>query len=94
MMADPFSLAPNPVLAGRQPGKAIALNLILAWKSSFGCGWPHNKVPFNPASEAPQDYDMRGFFRALMQGDPKARSAVNENDSQMHYPGFLENAAS
>jgi hypothetical protein len=44
-----------------------------------------NNVPFN--ADAPQtDYDMRGFYRALQQQDPRAMSAVNPNDNQMHYP--------
>lgn len=87
-MADPLSLAPNPVLAGRQPGESYGTQLDPGMEEFFRLWVAHNKVPFNPASEAPQDYDMRGFFRALMQGDPRARSAVNENDSQMHYPDF------
>ncbi len=44
-----------------------------------------NKVPFE--AEAPvTDYDMRGFYMALQAGDPRATSAVNSNDGQMHYP--------
>lgn len=46
-----------------------------------------NKVPFDPNASV-QDYDMRGFYRALQQGHPKAVSAVNPNDSQMHYPDY------
>jgi hypothetical protein len=46
-----------------------------------------NKVPFN--ADAPvSDYDMRGFYKALMSGDPKAQSAVDPNDGRMHYPDF------
>jgi hypothetical protein len=43
-----------------------------------------NQVPFDPSQTA--DYDMRGFYRALMAKDPRAVSAVNPNDQQMHYP--------
>lgn len=46
-----------------------------------------NKVPFNPNAGA-TDYDMRGFYRALMQGNPQARAAINPNDNQMHYPDY------
>jgi hypothetical protein len=46
-----------------------------------------NRVPFNPDQE-PQDYDMRGFYRAQTQGDPLAASAVNPNDKQIHYPDY------
>lgn len=41
-----------------------------------------NKVPVST------DYDMRGFYRGLMQGDPRAVSAVDPNDSRMHYPDY------
>lgn len=46
-----------------------------------------NKVPFDP-NAATTDYDMRGFYKALSQGDPLAKSAVNPNDKQMHYPDY------
>lgn len=46
-----------------------------------------NKVPFDPNARV-QDYDMRGFYQALQQGHPRAVSAVNPNDSQMHYPDY------
>jgi hypothetical protein len=42
-----------------------------------------NRVP-----TAGNDYDMRGFYRALLSGDPRATSAVDPNDSRMHYPDF------
>lgn len=41
-------------------------------------------VPFDPSQKA--DYDMRGFYRALMSGDPRAANAVDPNDGRMHYP--------
>lgn len=40
-------------------------------------------VPFNPSPQA--DYDMRGFFKGLISGDPAARQQINPNDHQMHY---------
>jgi hypothetical protein len=43
-----------------------------------------NNVPFDPGPKA--DYDMRGFYKALSEGDPRAANAVDPNDSQMHYP--------
>lgn len=46
-----------------------------------------NAIPFNP--DAPvSDYDMRGFYRALTNNDPRAQSAVDPNDSRMHYPDY------
>lgn len=44
-----------------------------------------NKVPFDPTQAQP-DYDMRGFWKALQSGDPRAKGAVDPNDGQMHYP--------
>ena len=43
-----------------------------------------NNVPFDPSRTA--DYDMRGFYQALMAKDPRAASAVNPNDNRLHYP--------
>jgi|SRR6266404_3278138 len=42
------------------------------------------KVPFDPSDTA--DYDMRGFWRALTSGDPKAVTAVSPYDNRMHFP--------
>ena len=44
------------------------------------------KVPFDNGSDA--DYDMRGFWKGLQSGDPKAKSAVDPNDSKLHYPDY------
>lgn len=32
------------------------------------------------------DYDMQGFYGGLMNMDPRAASAINTNDQQMHFP--------
>jgi hypothetical protein len=45
-----------------------------------------NKVPFDPDATSPQDYDMRGFYKALQSGDNIAKSSVNANDGKLHYP--------
>jgi hypothetical protein len=42
-----------------------------------------NRVP-----TAGNDYDMRGFYRGLLSGDPRATSAIDPNDSRMHYPDY------
>lgn len=47
-----------------------------------------NKVPFNPDAAGASDYDMRGFYRGLTQGHPRAATAVNPNDQQLHYPDY------
>jgi hypothetical protein len=45
------------------------------------------KVPFDFEDKYP-DYDMRGFYRALMSGDEKATSAINPSDNKLHYPDY------
>lgn len=47
-----------------------------------------NKVPFDPNAKTPQDYDMRGYFRGLMSGDPHATTNVNPNDKQLHFSDY------
>ena len=42
-----------------------------------------NGVPFDPRPTS--DYDMRGFYRAQQQGDPRAKTEVNPNDQRMHF---------
>lgn len=46
-----------------------------------------NSVNFNPEDAQP-DYDMRGFWQALQAGDPRAASAIDPNDKQIHYPDY------
>lgn len=43
-----------------------------------------NRVPFNP-NDPVADYDMRGFWRAAQQGDPRAITAPNPNDGLIHF---------
>lgn len=45
-----------------------------------------NKVPYDKSAQA--DYDMPGFWKALQAGDPRAITAINPNDQQMHYPDY------
>jgi len=47
-----------------------------------------NKVPFNPDTIGPSDYDMRGFWRGLQQGHPMAQQSINPNDNLMHYSDY------
>ena len=43
-----------------------------------------HRVPFDP-DEGEQDYDMRGFWKGLVTGDPHARTGVNANDGRLHF---------
>lgn len=51
-------------------------------------GWVQaNKVPFNPKDLYP-DYDMRGFWLAQQNKDPRAINAIDPYDKQIHYPDY------
>ena len=54
---------------------------------AFRAWLARNKVPFNPDANL-SDYDMRGFWRAQQQRNPKATSGINANDGMMHYPDY------
>lgn len=78
----------NPMLAGRQSAPSYNTPLSPLDEFAYRQWVMQNNVPTNPNSTAPQDYDMRGFYRGLLQGNPKAQSAIDPNDSRMHYPDF------
>jgi hypothetical protein len=42
-----------------------------------------NGIPFDPSPAA--DYDMRGFYRAMLYGDPEAKTTMNANDGMPHF---------
>lgn len=44
-----------------------------------------NRVPFNPDAKS-TDYDMRGFYQALIGNNPTAQTAINSNDNRLHFP--------
>lgn len=51
--------------------------------------WVKDKnIPFDPSDTA--DYDMRGFYQALMAGDPIAKSSINQNDGMPHFPDHFK----
>lgn len=79
---------PNPMLAGRQPAASYNTPLSPLDEMAYRQWVQQNNVPTDPNSTAPQDYDMRGFYQGLQQGNPKAASAIDPNDSRLHYPDF------
>ena len=79
---------PNPILAGRAPGATYNTQLDPGQEQFYRMWVAGNNVPTNPDATGPQDYDMRGFYQGLQQGNPKAVSAVDPNDGKMHYPDF------
>ena len=90
-MADDLAAAlaaPNPMLAGRKPGATYNTPLNQLDEMAYRQWVQQNAVPTNPDAKGPQDYDMRGFYQALQQGNPKAQQAVDPNDGRMHFPDF------
>lgn len=61
--------------------------LTTAEELSFRAWVQKNQVPFNLQNNV-TDYDMRGFYKALLAGDPRAKNAVNPNDNRLHYPDY------
>jgi hypothetical protein len=80
--------APNPMLAGRQPAPSYNTPLSPLDEFAYRQWAQQNQVPTDPNSTAPQDYDMRGFYQGLQQGNPRAQSAIDPNDSRLHFPDF------
>jgi len=76
------------MLAGRQPAASYNTTLSPLDEFAYRQWVAQNNVPTDPNSIAPQDYDMRGFYRALQQGNPMAKSAIDPNDNRLHYPDF------
>lgn len=87
-----FAAAPqgqvNPMLAGRQPGASYNTPLNPLDEFAYRQWVAQNNVPTDPNATSPQDYDMRGFWRGLQQNDPRAQSAIDPNDSRLHFPDF------
>lgn len=84
-------VTPEAAYARNQPyvnGNPAAYNTPLPplQEAMFQAWVQQHKVPFDVGATGPTDYDMRGFYRGLSSGDPKATSAIDPNDSQMHYP--------
>ena len=88
-MSDPYGPL-NPMLAGRQPSATYNTPLDQLHEMAFRQWLQENNVPFNPDATTPQDYDMRGFYRALREQQPIARSAIDPNDNRMHYPDYFK----
>jgi hypothetical protein len=76
------------MLAGRQSAMQYDTPLNPLDEMAYRQWVQQNNVPTNPDTNAPQDYDMRGFFKGLQQQNPKAMSAVDPNDGRLHFPDF------
>lgn len=66
---------PGPYVTKLTPAQDIAFQ-----------SWVNAKhVPFD-LREANSDYDMRGFWLALQNHDPRALTAIDPYDHRMHFP--------
>lgn len=73
------------------PGQGYNTPLDPGQEQFFRMWLQYNNVPFNPNATAPQDYDMRGYYQGMMNGNPMARPAeVNVNDGLPHYTDYYK----
>lgn len=73
---------PAPIMSGYQTKLGPLTELAFQnWVST-------NHVPFDPSPTA--DYDMRGFYKALRDGSPHARTGINENDGMLHFSDYFK----
>jgi hypothetical protein len=56
-------------------------------EAQFRAWVAQNAVPFDPNAHV-TDYDMRGFWKAIQEGDPRAATAVDPNDGKLHYNDY------
>lgn len=80
-------LARNQAWVNPQAGNNYQTSLAPADEAKFRQWLSLNKIPFDP-NQATPDYDMRGFWKGLQQGNPMAKGAIDPNDGQMHYPDY------
>lgn len=71
-----------------RPGKHVYNTTLVGPGEALFRAWVRRQnVPFDPDAKT-SDYDMRGFWKALKDGDPKATNAVDPNDGKLHYPDY------
>ena len=73
--------APNAQYAKSGPYKT---ELPPEKESQFQSWVKANQVPWQDTPNA--DYDMRGYWQAMISGDKNARQSKNANDGKMHFP--------
>lgn len=72
------------------PGQSFNTQLDPGQEQFFRQWLQHNNVPFNPEGGA-SDYDMRGYYKGLMNGNPMARpSEINANDGRPHFTDYYK----
>lgn len=72
------------------PGQSFDTQLDPGQEAFFRQWVQHNNVPFNPDAGA-SDYDMRGYYKGLMNGNPMARpQQFNANDGRSHFTDYYK----
>lgn len=72
-------------------GSTMGTQLPMLDEMAFRQWAANNRVPFDPNSAAAPDYDMRGYYRGLMQGNPMSRpTEINVNDGRPHYTDYFK----
>jgi len=70
------------------PGQHVYNTALSPEQEAMFRGWvTQNNVLFDPNAGI-TDYDMRGFWLARQQNDPRAVESVNPNDQQVHRPDY------
>lgn len=82
--SDPFSR--NQAYAKPAPAGGYLTRLPPQDEAKFQAWVKQNNVPFDPSPQA--DYDMRGFYKAMQAGDPRATTGVNQNDGKLHFGDY------
>jgi hypothetical protein len=82
--SDPFSR--NQAYAKPAPSQGYLTRLPPQEEARFHSWVKQNNVPFDSSPHA--DYDMRGFYKAMQAGDPRATTGVNQNDGKLHFGDY------
>jgi hypothetical protein len=73
----PYVAAPGPYVTALPPED----------ETKFQDWVKANNIPFDPKDTAP-DYDMRGFWKGVQAGDPRAMTGYNLNDNSIHFTDY------
>lgn len=84
--AEPY--ARNQAYAKPAPAGGYGTRLAPAQEAQFQSWVKQNNVPFDPSPQA--DYDMRGFYKGLVSGDPHAQTGMNANDGKLHFSDYYK----
>jgi hypothetical protein len=74
---------PQEWTAYAKPGPYIT-RLSPQEEAQFKTWVAQNKIPWQDSPTS--DYDMRGYWKALVSGNPRARTEINPVDQKPHYP--------